>query len=76
MGEKPQLTRDELELFVNNNTVVGVVAASDLAAVEAVAENALDWGIGELDLDVATEAGSGLSRHDDSSSWLFSCNLS
>lgn len=51
-------------MLVDNNTVVGVVAASDLAAVEAVAENALDWGIGEFDLDVATEAGSILSRHD------------
>lgn len=65
---KSERTRDKLELLINNNTVVGVVAASDLATVEAVAENPLDWSIGEFNLDVATEAGSGLSRHD-SSSW-------
>ena len=62
-------TRNKLELLVNNDTVIGVVATSDLAAVKTVAENALNWSIGEFDFDVATKAGSSLSRHDGGSWW-------
>ena len=57
-------TRNELKLVVNDNTIVGVVAAGDLAAVHAVAENTLDWLVDEFDLDVAAEAGSLNGRHD------------
>lgn len=49
-------TRNELELLVCDHAVVGVVAPGDLAAVEAVAEDTLDWLVDEGDLDVAAEA--------------------
>lgn len=58
-------TRNQLELLIHDNAVIGVVAASDLAAVEAVAKDTLDWLVDELDFDVAAEARSWGCRHGD-----------